>query len=261
MEISIVLVVIGLVIGGILVGKDLIKAAEIRRIITQLDQFNVAVNVFKNKYNCLPGDCLKASDSGLTEPSPPEFALNGDGNSMIQNLESRIFWLHLSKAGLIAFIPREVTVNKACEVGVFPVTPCLGGLYQRGAAFKGGWWIIHPYDEYGATNYTLGTLAYSHFWWLTARFGGGSDASATIPPEDAYAIDVKIDDGFPMSGIALATGDNNGDPYGFTDPLTGNVGANVNVCVADNTQPYRYNILNISRHEMSLCSMVIRTIF
>src|ERR1700678_1068516 len=55
-ELSIVLVIIGLIIGGILTGQDLIKAAEARAQISQIEKYQTAVNAFYNKYGYLPGD-------------------------------------------------------------------------------------------------------------------------------------------------------------------------------------------------------------
>ena len=55
-ELSIVLVIIGLIVGGVLVGQDLIKAAEIRATVSQVEGYNSAVNTFRLKYNGLPGD-------------------------------------------------------------------------------------------------------------------------------------------------------------------------------------------------------------
>jgi len=55
-EMSIVLVIIGLIVGGILVGQDLIHAAEVPAQITQIEKYNQAVNTFRGKYGDLPGD-------------------------------------------------------------------------------------------------------------------------------------------------------------------------------------------------------------
>src|SRR3984885_3925644 len=55
-ELSIVLVIIGLIVGGVLVGQDLIKAAEIRATVSQIEKYNTAANTFQTKYNALPGD-------------------------------------------------------------------------------------------------------------------------------------------------------------------------------------------------------------
>src|SRR5688572_21710023 len=60
-ELSIVLVIIGLLVGGVLVGRDLIKAAEIQKVISQAEQYKTVFYTFKNKYNCIPGDCRNAT--------------------------------------------------------------------------------------------------------------------------------------------------------------------------------------------------------
>jgi len=60
-ELSIVIVIIGLLAGGVLVGKDLIAYAEMRRFISDYQEYESAYNTFKLKYNCIPGDCVGAS--------------------------------------------------------------------------------------------------------------------------------------------------------------------------------------------------------
>src|SRR5579884_85366 len=55
-ELSIVLVIIGLIIAGILTGRDLIDAAAQRAQITQIERYNTAVRTFQNKYGYIPGD-------------------------------------------------------------------------------------------------------------------------------------------------------------------------------------------------------------
>ena len=50
---SIVLVIIGLIVGGILVGQSLIAAAAVRAQISQIEKYNTAVNTFRDKYGGL----------------------------------------------------------------------------------------------------------------------------------------------------------------------------------------------------------------
>ena len=83
-ELSIVLVVIGLIIGGILVGQDLIQAAETRSQITQIEKYNAAVNTFRLKYNCLPGDCLNVTAFGF--PPRGQYAGEGDGDGILEGV-------------------------------------------------------------------------------------------------------------------------------------------------------------------------------
>src|ERR1700746_416796 len=79
-ELSIVLVIIGLIVGGVLVGQDLIRAAEVRATISQIEKYNTAVNTFRGKYNALPGDLNAAAATafGFSGRGIPPGA--GDGN-------------------------------------------------------------------------------------------------------------------------------------------------------------------------------------
>jgi len=94
-----VLVIIGLIIGGVLTGRDLINAALIRQQMTQLEQFAAAVNTYRTKYNNLPGDDPNALTFGLGPA--------GDGNGIIEffhgivTMEGHNAWAHLANAGLI----------------------------------------------------------------------------------------------------------------------------------------------------------------
>ena len=68
-ELSIVLVILGLIVGGILTGQTLIHQAEIRSQIKQFQDYTLAYNTFKLKYNCVAGDCSNAT-SFLVQPIP-----------------------------------------------------------------------------------------------------------------------------------------------------------------------------------------------
>ena len=78
------LVVIGLVIGGVLVGQDLINAAAMRAQISQIEKYSTAVHTFQSKYGGLPGD--------LSDPYATQFGFQsrgvargqGDGNGVIE---------------------------------------------------------------------------------------------------------------------------------------------------------------------------------
>jgi prepilin-type N-terminal cleavage/methylation domain-containing protein len=84
-ELSIVLVIIGLIVGGVLVGQDLIKYAQIRATITQIEKLNTAVNTFQLKYNALPGDIPNAGQLGFTAaPTREGDAGRADGNGILQ---------------------------------------------------------------------------------------------------------------------------------------------------------------------------------
>ena len=61
-ELSIVLVILGLLTGGILTGQSLIRAAEMRSIVTELQRYQTAARSFQDKYFALPGDMRNATD-------------------------------------------------------------------------------------------------------------------------------------------------------------------------------------------------------
>src|ERR1700691_726671 len=88
-ELSIVLVIIGLIVGGVLVGQDLIRAAEVRATISQIEKYNTAVNTFRGKYNnSIPGDMNSANASTFGFAARGAFAGEGDGNGVIEGISA-----------------------------------------------------------------------------------------------------------------------------------------------------------------------------
>src|SRR6476469_3210633 len=77
-EIAIVLVIIGLLLGGVLKGQELITGARVRNLIQQQDGVKAAYFGFLDRYRALPGDYAAATTniSGSTQ--------NGDGDGQIE---------------------------------------------------------------------------------------------------------------------------------------------------------------------------------
>ena len=113
-ELSIVLVIIGLIVGGVLVGQDMIKAAEIRATVAQIEKYNSALNTFRDKFNGYPGDLTLtlATNFGFTGVGSGADA-HSDGDGLIEGCtslaatvafwgcENLLFWNHLFRANLI----------------------------------------------------------------------------------------------------------------------------------------------------------------
>ena len=108
-ELSIVLVIIGLIVGVVLVGQDLIRAAGVRATISQIEKYQTAVNTFRGKYGYLPGDIKDPDASMFGFAARGTLAGQGDGNGVIegregsnsgiyQNGESTMFWVDLTTA-------------------------------------------------------------------------------------------------------------------------------------------------------------------
>lgn len=60
-ELSVVLVIISLIVAGILIGRDLIRSAEVRRQVSQLESFETAANAFKSNITAYLGIAAKQS--------------------------------------------------------------------------------------------------------------------------------------------------------------------------------------------------------
>lgn len=102
-EIAIVLVIIGLLLGGILKGQELITGAKVRNLISQVDGVKAAFFGFQDRYRAYPGDYTQA----VTNIAGVVANGNGNGNGRIVDTngsgfqEDVLVWDHLSHAGFI----------------------------------------------------------------------------------------------------------------------------------------------------------------
>jgi prepilin-type N-terminal cleavage/methylation domain-containing protein len=109
-EISIVLVIIGLLIGGVLKGQELINSAKVKNLAQDFRNFQMILYAYQDKFRALPGDDLRAQ-SHVCPPATPGCTTAGDGNGSIggawddaaaSNTESILFWQHIRLANLAA---------------------------------------------------------------------------------------------------------------------------------------------------------------
>ena len=106
-EIAIVLVIIGLLLGGVLKGQELITSARVRNIISQQDGVKAAYFGFLDRFRALPGDYNQAT-TNIQNIGTTGCTGNGDGNGRIEATgsgtptENVLVWEHLSKAGFIS---------------------------------------------------------------------------------------------------------------------------------------------------------------
>ncbi len=95
-EIAIVMVIIGLLIGGILKGQAMVQNAKVKRVVKQADELRAAVMAFYDKYGVYPGDENEAA-------VPPGTDGEGDGDGQIENnTEHFEVYRDLQLAGLIS---------------------------------------------------------------------------------------------------------------------------------------------------------------
>jgi len=94
-EIAIVLVIIGLLIGGVLKGQAMIENAKVKRVVKDADEIRAAVMTFYDKYGMYPGD-----ESSATIPASGDW--NGNGDGQIGNNQERYdVFRDLALSGLV----------------------------------------------------------------------------------------------------------------------------------------------------------------
>jgi prepilin-type N-terminal cleavage/methylation domain-containing protein len=214
LELSVVLTIISLLAGGVIAGKSVMRAAEIRTIMSSLQEYNKALASFVEKYGELPGDMSNATTiwgshatcpgSYLT-PSVNFETCNGDGNGQVTHnstvaspnwLETYRAWQHMSASGLIfgkfTGVPSAVG-NPNVSIGVnIPRGGVSGmGITMQQGSNAGGWpWFPSDYNlvfEYGA-------VASGAMTWTT----GGA-----LTGGEMFNFDSKIDDGRPSTGRVM----------------------------------------------------------
>ena len=204
-ELAIVLVIIGLIVGGVLVGQDLIKAAEIRATVTQIEKYNTAATAFRTKYDGYPGDLIdsRAASFGLQAGGDGSDGLS-DGDGILENGgtaadkqgvggESTLFWRHLTQAQFIpdAFITATGVVATAAADDT-AVGLLLPTLRIRDSA------DVHATGIAGRNYFYVSAIT------VVAVTTGLPTEAAALTPLEAENIDQKVDDGAYNTGIVRA---------------------------------------------------------
>lgn len=98
-ELSIVIVIIGLIVAGVVGGQTLVKQAKLRSVVTDIDKYKLATNAFKLEYDSLPGDIDNAeSYFGAANTN------NGDDGGHVDGAtpEAFLYWQHMTLAQIIS---------------------------------------------------------------------------------------------------------------------------------------------------------------
>jgi len=173
-EIAIVLVIIGLLLGGVLKGQEMITSAKVRNLADSANAIKAAFFAFQDRYHAVPGDYAQASVNipGVTGGAGGG---NGNGNGLVNTNNDRgLFWLHLSAAG---FITGSYNGTAVGNILTCPATTCAINSYGTPMMFSWG-------------SAADGTNRNSH----ELRIGRG------LPVEVVAELDRKVDDGIPRTG-------------------------------------------------------------
>ena len=178
-EIAIVLVIIGLLLGGILKGQEMIIQAKVKNSISDFSGISAAYFGYQDRYRAIPGD-----DAGAGRWTTPTAASPGDGNRILVGLykpalpadETALWWDHLRRSGFVT-----------------------------------GTGVTNPQNSFAGT---IGVEQGDGAATPGAVLGGFSNllmCSTNLPDKVAIALDVQMDDGNPASG-AVRGQEVSGDP-------------------------------------------------
>jgi prepilin-type N-terminal cleavage/methylation domain-containing protein len=236
-ELSIVLAIIGLIVGGITLGSEVIRQGQLREAMNEFQQFQTAHRMFQTKYSGIAGDFaeghkyFRTKATGCTNNA---FAAcvgagvdlncngNGDGyvvyNTTPDQCEQYKYWMHLSLAGMI-----EGDFSGTFEGGAHS-NRVRGTNVPKNSLSKSATWNV---DRRGpqAFGYSAGTGFNQSVNLLYTP-----DSAVTV--EEARLLDEKIDDGRVANGKMIASQNcattTNSDTalFNLTDPdlLCTNVG-------------------------------------
>ena len=149
LELAVVLVIIGLLVGGLMAGQELVTGARVRNLLAQQDGVKTAYFGFVSRYGSPPGDYARANTTipGIDDATeacglPTPNRGNGDGNLRIAlaNGEFILAWEHLSRAGFItgSYVCTGNTVVSSSSVPTNPYGQYLQLIFDGIYAGSGG---------------------------------------------------------------------------------------------------------------------------
>lgn len=222
-EMAVVLMVIGLLVGGVIRGQEMAENAEVMATIRQEQSYMAATNAFQDAYGSLPGDMPDATNR-IPNCNAAYFCDNGNGNARIGNIvasgpstpgtfdimvnqagninrpqvETSYFWKHLAMGKFISGI----------DINGDPATPIAGRTHP--IAKVPGVFIVF-YSNF------VGDVGVGHNIRLQRDVRATASVAGQLPlrPAQARNIDLKLDDGMPdLGGVTADYEGTNCDPGG-----------------------------------------------
>lgn len=245
-EMAVVVAIVGLIIGGVILGGQLIHNAELQTVVVDVDRYRKAVGSFHDKYNYLPGDMptatsLWGTDSNCADQTaganivPKTATCDGNGDGLIGDAdgsalgalsasrpswtvwyESLRAWQHLANA---RFIEGQYSGAISSATGSNDLDP--GTNVPMSDLNQNAFQLLNvlPGSETGVFD-----IRYNHvILYGQVKAGGGYTSTPYMPGmsgADALSIDLKVDDGKPGRGSIVS----------FTSAISGLDADITNVC-------------------------------
>lgn len=204
-ELAIVMIIIGLLIGGILKGQELIANAQVTNAVTQIKGLDGAVSTFREAYNAFPGDMNNAATAGAITgrivgcTAAP--CTNGNGNGRLDSgvgaapsltEESVWFFNHLRAADMISGLDGSNTLAFGRAIPL--------------ASIGGGFSAGHTGGTGGVVGFTTTNMRSGHYIVLQGSATGAVTANPILTGNQAARIDRKLDDGVSITGTVHGVG-------------------------------------------------------
>ena len=220
-ELSLVLIIVGILVMGAIKGYSLIAASKIISLSKELEQYSVATETFQAKYGFLPGimpnpkiKLGNKAKSHLDDNRTNDYIINESGE--VTNAESINFFNHLSLAGLLDgeegyYIGTDNDLDNRNSITkkskYYPTTKAAANsfIYVRG-------------DDVGGNYNKISRLAIGNY----GSGNTGLDASLLL------GLDRKIDDGLPLSGLISIVPTALDDSNTNTNTNTNNTNSDIN---------------------------------
>lgn len=201
-ELSIVLVILGLLTGGILAGQNLIRAAELRSVSTDFDKLQTAIYTYRDKYFMLPGDGRDAFRFFGTDCAATAAECNGNGNGFMgESIGANTYgeaWMAFKQLALAGLI--EGSYTGVLQPIAQPGENFLGSKISQAGFWFYAWGDLSYFRDGCCGTHGGDVKNFIHFGGVAGNWPNAS----MLTPEEAWNIDTKMDDGRPGTGRLIA---------------------------------------------------------
>lgn len=229
-ELSIVLVIIGLLIGGILAAQSMISTAKITSFIAQIGRIDAEVEAFKSKYNYLPGDAPQFSGDGNGILACQKGG-GADGEVDVYGGEVANFWgdlepqlyitypgIECGSGGMISYTSgphTNVPLSKLGSNGSFIIATSVLTYPSWTAVANINYYLVLPANSINGGNSSTpcndpwaGPGSWCRTYGTEGNLGaynsGFGPTNSAVTAQDLQALDVKMDDGIANTGNVMA---------------------------------------------------------